>query len=234
MNCEEYRKEVAADPSFDGGASHLRECAACQAYRDEIQDLEQQISRALAIDVPELQMPDLPGLDTANVVPLRRRVSVPAWFAVAATVVIATLLGVRMLGTDIQYDSLADEIVAHLDHEPYSLVVTDVPVSDQQLAAVVPASVATMDHSAGLVTYAQTCVINGRKVPHLVIQGERGPVTVLLLPEEKVAGAQDLMGDNINGVLLPVGDGSIAIIGERDEPLQRIQEKLVRSAAWTT
>ena len=91
-----------------------------------------------------------------------------------------------------------------------------------------------MNHSAGLITYARTCVINGREVPHLVIQGERGPVTVLLLPEEKVSGAQELMGDNINGVLLPVGDGSIAIIGERDEPLQRIREKLVRSAAWTT
>lgn len=234
MNCEEYRKEVAADPSFDGGASHLRECAACQAYRDEMQDLEQTISRALTIDVPELRMPDLPELDTAKIVPLRRRVATPAWFAVAATVVVATLLGVRMLGTDIQYDSLADEIVAHLDHEPYSLEVTDVPVSDQRLAAVVPANVATMDHSAGLITYARTCVINGRKVPHLVIQGERGPVTVLLLPEERISDAQELMGDNINGVLLPVGSGSIAIIGERDEPLQKIQEELVRSAAWTT
>ncbi len=234
MNCEEYRKEVAADPSFDGGASHLRHCAACQAYRDEMQDLEQEISRALAIEVPELRMPELPDVDTANVVPLRRRFSTPAWLAVAATVVVAALLGVRMLGTGVQYDSLADEIIAHLEHEPYALQVTDVPVPDERLTAVVPANVATMDHSAGLITYAQTCVINGREVPHLVIQGQRGPVTVILLPEERISAAQELTGDNINGVLLPVGSGSIAIIGERDEPLQRIQEEIVKSAAWTT
>ena len=234
MNCEEYRKEVATDPSFDGGASHLRHCAACQAYRDEMQDLEQEISRALAIEVPELRMPELPDVDTANVVPLRRRFSTPAWLAVAATVVVAALLGIRMLGTGVQYDSLADEIIAHLDHEPWALVVTDVPVPDERLTAVVPANVATMDHSAGLITYAQTCVINGREVPHLVIQGQRGPVTVILLPEERISTAQELTGDNINGVLLPVGSGSIAIIGERDEPLQSIQEEIVRSAAWTT
>ncbi len=234
MNCEEYRQEVAADPSFDGGAAHLRDCAACQAYRDEMQDLEQTISHALAIEVPELRMPELPELDTANVVPLRRRIVTPARLAVAATVVVAALLGIRMLGTGVQYDSLADEIIAHLDHEPHALVVSDVPVSDQRLAAVVPASVASMDHSAGLITYARSCIINGRTVPHLVIQGERGPVTVLLMPEETVSAAQELQGDNINGVLLPVGSGSIAIIGERDEPLQRIQEQIVRSATWAT
>ncbi len=234
MNCEEYRQEVAADPSFDGGAAHLRDCAACQAYRDEMQDLEQTISHALAIEVPELRMPELPELDTANVVPLRRRIVTPGWLAVAATVVVAALLGIRMLGTGVQYDSLANEIIAHLDHEPHALVVSDVPVSEQRLAAVVPASVASMDHSAGLITYARSCVINGRTVPHLVIQGERGPVTVLLMPEESISAAQELQGDNINGVLLPVGSGSIAIIGERDEPLQRIQEQIVRSATWAT
>ena len=234
MNCEEYRQEVAADPSFDGGAVHLRDCAACQAYRDEMQDLEQEISRALAIDVPELRMPELPDIDTAKVVPLRRRFSTPAWLAVAATVVVAALLGIRMLGTGVQYDSLADEIIAHLDHEPQALRPTDVPVTDQRLASVVPASVAVMDHSVGLITYARSCVINGHTVPHLVIQGERGPVTVLLMPEEEVSAAQELQGDNINGVILPVGSGSIAIIGERDEPLQRIQDEIVRSATWAT
>ena len=81
----------------------------------------------------------------------------------AATVVLAAFLGVRVLSPGIEYESLAEEILAHLDHEPYALRVTDVAVSDARLTSVVPANVAQMDHSAGLITYAQSCVINATR-----------------------------------------------------------------------
>ena len=235
MNCEEYRKAIATDPSFDGGAGHLNECAACQLYRSEMQELDQQINRALAIDVPQLQMPDLPEIETDNVVTLAsRRFSPPAWLAMAATVVVAALLGVRLIGTGIEHESLADEILAHLDGEPNALRITNVAITDQRLNSVVPADIAHMDHSAGLITYAQTCPIRGYDVPHLVIQGERGPVTILLMPEVSISEPQRLSGENVNGVILPVGDGSIAIIGERDERLDRIEESVLKSVAWST
>jgi hypothetical protein len=150
--------------------------------------LDQKIARALALSVPELRIPDLPDIDTTGVVPLdaRRRFTAPVWLAVAATLVLAAFIGVRIIGGNVTYPTLADEIIAHLDHEPYALRVTDEPVDARRLAKVVPANVATMNHDAGLITYAQTCVINGRKIPHLVIQGEQGPVTILLLPDEAV------------------------------------------------
>jgi hypothetical protein len=235
MNCEQYREAIAADPSFDGGAGHLSECAACQAYRSEMQALDQTISRALALDVPQLQMPEFPEIDTANVVSLSsRRITTPAWFAVAATVVLAAFIGIRFVSTGIEYESLADEVLAHLDHEPAALRVTDVAITDDRLKSVVPAHVATMDHSAGLITYAQSCIIGGHQVPHLVIQGERGPVTILLMPEEMVDGPHSLSGDNVNGVILPVGKGSIAIIGDIDERLEKIEAQVLKSVSWST
>ena len=236
MNCEDYREAIGADPSFDGGEAHVSACAGCLEYRDELRVLDRKIGRALAIRVPELRMPDLPDIDTAGVVPLasRRRLTAPAWMAVAATVVLAAFVGIRMYGGNVTYASLADEIVAHLDHEPYALRVSDEPVDDGRLAKVVPASVAEMNHDAGLITYAQTCVINGKKIPHLVIQGERGPVTILLLPDEAIDDAVQIEGESINGVLLPVGSGSVAIIGERDEKLDTIQQNIVNSVTWST
>jgi hypothetical protein len=158
----------------------------------------------------------------------------PAWMAVAAVLVLGAFIGVRMFGSNVTYPSLADEIVAHLDHEPYALRVTDRPVSDRRLAKVVPASVANMNHDAGLITYAQTCVINGKKIPHLVLQGEQGPVTILLLPDETIDSAVQLEGESINGVLLPVGGGSVAIIGERDERLDDVRQNVLNSVAWST
>ena len=221
---------------LDGGSAHLSACSDCGAFRDQMRALDRKIVRALAIDVPSLSMPELSDVDTAAVVPLagHRRFTMPAWMAVAAMLVLGAFIGFRMIGGNVEYPSLADEIVAHLDHEPYALRVSDRAVSDRRLAKVVPANVATMNHDAGLITYAQTCVINGRKIPHLVVQGERGPVTILLLPDEAIDSAVPIEGESINGILLPVGGGSVAIIGERDERLDDIRENVMNSVTWST
>jgi len=212
----------------------LSECSSCQAYRQEMMALDDKILRALSLNVPELSMPDLPEIESSNVVSLgsRRRFAPPTWLAMAATVVVAALIGIRFVGVD--NGSLADEVLAHLDGEPRALVVTDVEVSDERFRSVVPARIASMDRSAGLITYAQSCEINGRDVPHLVIQGERGPVTILLMPEEKIPNALPLDGDTVHGVILPVGDGSIAIIGVREERLDLIEERVLKSVTWST
>jgi len=200
-----------------------------------MQRLDQTISRALALDVPQLQVPDLPELDTENVVSLSsRRMTPPVWTAMAATVVLAAFIGFRFIGSGIEYESLAEEVLAHVDHEPAALRISNIAVTDERLSSVVPANVATMDHSAGLITYAQSCEIGGHTVPHLVIQGERGPVTILLMPEETVDEAQSLTGDNVTGVILPVGDGSIAILGDSDERLEKIEAQVLNSISWST
>jgi hypothetical protein len=194
-----------------------------------MQALDQTIGRALALDVPELVLPELPDIESDNVVSLARgrRFSPPTWFAMAATVAVAAVLGVRLIGSGIEYESLAEEVLAHVDHEPYAMRVTGEAVTDKRLHNVVTADIAEMDHGAGLITYAQTCVINGHDVPHLVIQGREGPVMVLLMPEEMVDAAVELSGEHVNGVILPVGSGSIAIVGGRTEQLENIQEQVL-------
>jgi len=243
MNCEEYRQEIAADPSYDGGAGHLSACAECQAFRKEMLSLNDMIGQALRLDVPEPALPELPEIDDSNsvrdsksnVVSLKTRKprTTATWLAVAATVVLAAVVGVRMSGIGVTYDSLADEVLAHLDHEPAALLPSTTPVSSERLASVVPANVARMDPSAGLITYAQSCEINGNSVPHLVIQGEYGPITILLMPEETVAGAMPIDGDNVHGVILPVGDGSVAIIGAREEKLDQVEKSVLESVRWS-
>lgn len=201
----------------------------------KLKALDPKIAKALQIDVPELRMPELPdiGSDEVATLPPRRRVTTPVWFALAATVVLATSVAVRMSGVFETYDSLAEEVLAHMDHEPAALRVTDVPVSDGRLARTVPATLAVFDRGEALITYAQTCIINGKRVPHLVIQGQRGPVTILLLPEEKTADVTPLDGASVRGFIIPVGDGSIAIIGDREEALEPIRDNVISSVTWT-
>jgi hypothetical protein len=233
--CEEYREAIAAEPSFDGGAAHLSQCVSCQAFRAEMLALDLKISSALAISVPELKLPELSEIDTSKVTALPlRRFAQPAWLAVAATVTLAVFIGYGMLGSDVSNATLAEQILAHIDHEPGAFRVVDEAVTDKRLARVVPASIGSIDHSVGLITYAQSCRINGREVPHLVIQGEFGPITILLMPGEKISGAQTIEGENVHGIILPVGDGSIAIIGESGERLEQIEEQVKNSVTWST
>jgi hypothetical protein len=240
MNCEEFKTAIATDPSSssEGDAGHAADCESCAAFMAEMQALDARISGALAIDVPELTIPELPAIEDDNVVnlPFKRKASLsaPAWIGIAASFALAAVIGIQMTGSGPGRDfSLADEVLAHLDHEPGALKVTDVAVSDDRLSRVVNDSVGTMDRDVGLITYAQSCVINGRTIPHLVIQGEKGPITLLLMPEEMVDGAVTLDGQSVNGVILPVGSGSIAIIGERDEMLGEIEKRVIDSVEWS-
>ena len=240
MNCEDFKKAIAAEPqaTFEGGAEHVAACESCTAFMAEMQALDARIAGALAIDVPELRLPDLPDIEEDNVVnmPFQRkgRKSMPLWIGMAASFALAAVIGIQLIGTDPAGEySLSEEILAHLDHEPGALRATNVAVSEDRLSRVVNPSVGTMDRDVGLVTYAQSCIINGKTVPHLVIQGEKGPVTLLLMPDEMVDGAITLDGEGVNGVILPVGNGSVAIIGERDEALGQIEQRVIDSVEWS-
>ena len=240
MNCEQYREAISAEPAFDGGTEHVSACVDCQTFRTEIRALNVRIESALLVDVPELKMPELPDIEAVaagdNVVPLasRRSFSKPVWLALAATVLLAALIGIRLPDFGTSYTSLEEQVLAHVDREPGAFRVTSTPVSESRLAKAVPAHIAALNHDEGMITYAQSCSINGYPVPHLVIQGERGPITILLMPNESVSEARTFEGENVHGVILPVGSGSIAIIGNREEQLDRVTKKMLDSVNWST
>jgi len=240
MNCEDYKEALAGDPSasFEGGAEHVAACESCATFQAEMQSLDAMIAKALAIDVPELKLPELTDIEDDNVVNLpfrgKQTFSIPTWIGIAATVVLAAFVGLRMIDLDPGSGlPLAEEVLAHFDHEPRALEITNVAVSDEQFSSVVNPTIGTMNRNIGLVTYAQSCIINGKVIPHLVIQGQKGPITLLLMPEEMIDAAMILDGKAVNGVILPMGNGSIAIIGERDEPLNEIEQQIIDSVEWS-
>lgn len=244
MNCDAYREAIAVDPSasVDGG-THISGCEACSRYTAEMRTLDECIARALGIDVPDPKSPDLPHIAAATGEPVAlvnrgsrsRIMSPPRWAGLVAAVALLAVLFTILPNVRDQRGRLVDEIIAHMDHEEASRQVTSIAVPPQRLHAVVDRKVAAMDHDIGLITYAMSCVINGRIVPHLVIQGSKGPVTLILLAEETVESPISLTGKNVYGVLLPVGRGSIAVIGQREDQLEeidRIGSELADSVEW--
>jgi hypothetical protein len=237
MNCDEYRTAIAADPSANfEGAGHAAACESCSAFTAEMRALDGRIAAALAIDTPALIVPELPPIEDDNVanLPVSEKRKAPYWLAIAASLALATIVGMQLIGNQgVEYESLEAEILAHIDHEPGALQVTDEAISNQRFTDVVNASVGTLDRNVGLISYANSCVIHGHRVPHLVIQGKRGPVTLILLPDEEIDVARTFTGERVNGVLIPHGGGSIAIVGPREEDLEELEQRVIDSVEWS-
>jgi hypothetical protein len=101
-------------------------------------------------------------------------------------------------------------VVEHVMHESGSWSAQEVlPASD--LALVLRQAGVTFDSSMPVV-YASACPFHGRRVPHLVLQTVNGPMTVMLLAHEKVGERQEFSEDGLQGVLLPAGSGSVAVL----------------------
>ena len=84
-------------------------------------------------------------------------------------------------------------------HEPG----TKVAVCNDQLAKVMHRSTGTMDSNVGLVSYAKIIRINGKSLPHRVLQRKKEPIT-LLLPEEMIDAETTIGGKGVIGVILPM------------------------------
>jgi hypothetical protein len=159
----------------------------------------------------------------------------PAAVAVAATVVLAAgaWFGLRGEAPLPALSPLAPDIVAHIQHEPKALVVTARTVAPRDLEGVLQRGGASINGPVGQVSYAKLCPFRGRMVAHFVVQGARGPVTVMLLPDEEIAEATPINESGFSGTIVPVeGGGSVAIVGQPDEDLEEIRDRLLEAVTW--
>jgi hypothetical protein len=83
------------------------------------------------------------------------------------------------------------------------------------------------------VSYARTCPFRGEKVPHLVVQTGVGPVTVMVLRNEKVSAPVHFDEQGYSGTILPAGPGSIAVIGTAHANLDQVAERVLDAVEWS-
>jgi hypothetical protein len=124
--------------------------------------------------------------------------------------------------------ALAAEIVKHIRHEADSWGSRE-PVPPEVLAAVL--SRAGVHYNAKLpVTYASPCPFRGHIVPHLVVQTDNGPVTVMLLSHEQVKAQAKFTEGEYHGVVFPTGSGSIAVLAPTGREFEGALEQVVEGA----
>jgi hypothetical protein len=216
VDCRHVRMAIGGDPHeiAPDVREHLAGCATCRQFHAETLALDGRLRAALELPLATFRKPARSAV---------RR------FALAASVMLATLVGGAfwMLGSQ---SSLAGELVAHVKHENSSWEFRD-ELSESALSVVLQKAGVEFDSSMPVV-YASACPFRGRLVPHLVVQTNEGPLTVMLLEHEQIRARREFSEDGYRGVLVPAGDGSIAILARSGDVPGEVTQKLVNGVRW--
>jgi Protein of unknown function (DUF3379) len=218
VRCEEARLLIGADPGSNDPQleAHRHECAGCANFREEMLALDANIRRALE-KPPQLQ---------------RAPRRTPLWrqFALAASIVAALILGAALWGLR-PSASLAHEVIVHVQDEPDSWFAKE-HVSAAGIDAALQKAGVRLDINSDRIMYSQSCFFRGHYVPHLVVQTTHGPATLMILKHEKVRGRQSFHEAGLTGEIVPVGDGSIAVLARGDDNIALIAGQMQHVVHW--
>lgn len=215
LDHRDVRLAIGADPAHLSPEveAHLAGCAACRQFRDETLALDAKLRAALEIPLPEFRR---------RPAPMRR-------YALAASVVLALLVagGAWLFRPQ---SALAGELVAHVEEEAGSWDSRELmPASS--ISAVLDRAGVQFDSRLPVV-YAAPCPFRGQRIAHLVVQTEHGPLTVMLLSHVHVARREKFSEDGLNGVLLPAGKGSVAVLAKGASVDAADADALVSAVRW--
>ncbi|HEX6928926.1 MAG TPA: DUF3379 family protein [Gammaproteobacteria bacterium] len=231
LTCLEFRQITGAVPDSRDAAvlAHRLECRACAEFARAQIALDRRLQDALRIPVPD----DL----KARVIWKQAGRDAYAswrWPAVAAGLILTFGLAFALLrfGAD---EPLAAAVIAHLEHEPELLGPAVQMAEPVRVSAVLDrGGVASPGQSLENVSHAGLCPFRGRLVPHLVMRVNGEPVSVLLLPDERIDAPQEIHENGYHGLLISRDGGSMAIVAPRPELVMPVRRQLEQVVRWKT
>lgn len=227
MDCSEFRRQLLIDPRAPemAQAAQQRVCEDAATRLAEALALEHRIDAALAVAVPEgLADRVIAALPRADA----RAASASRWWplALAASLLLAALLGLSWLRTPAGGAGLIADSVAHLAHEPWALTRTET-VPSALVERMFAESGLELDQGVLELRYLNRCPLGGRKSVHMVMGGGQGPVTVLFVPGERTERL-DTRHEMVAVRTLPFAGGALVLLAESNRDFDRIEH------AWHT
>jgi hypothetical protein len=197
--------------------AHLTGCADCRRFRDETLTLDGRLRSALELPLEKFRAP------------AQTRAPAPTRWALAASVLLAICLGAGfwLLRPP---PALAGEVVEHVLHEAGSWDLHE-PLPAAQVAEVLDLAGVKFDTRLPIV-YAMACPFRGQRVPHFVVRTPEGPMTVMLLADQRVAERTPFAELGMRGVLLPAGEGSVAVLSRGGAVPAQLAAEIAGGVSW--
>ncbi|EGA68451.1 hypothetical protein VISI1226_23037 [Vibrio sinaloensis DSM 21326] len=235
MDDLEFRRRIMSDPKFRDSElnSAIKSSEANCKFADEILDLDAQIAKAMNVDVPEdladrILFNQTSNAQEDNVVRpnfARRAMAMAASVAFVAGLLVGQVNWGNIVVPPAQA-SLASTALGHVVNEKPFIANLDEQVQSSQInAKMAPFSHKLSAHFPYHVYYLNHCGFGKSNALHMVFQGEKGKVTLFLTgiasPE-----ASDFAEDGMVGVVEPMGDTSMILVGDDGEDVAKIAESI--------
>lgn len=229
----EFRRRIMSDPrcrDIDISGA-IKDSEANSKFVDDILDLDKQIAKAMKIDVPD----DLADRILFNQTSTPDNVIRPSFakrsMAMAASVAFAfgLLVGQVNWGNIVvapAQASLANTAIEHVEAESPFTNRLDEQVDSTQINTKLQPFAFQFDQAFPYhVYYLNHCGFGNANALHMVFQGEQGRVTLFLtgIPSDQ---AQVFDNNTMDGVVEPIGQSSLILVGEKGEDVAKIAEKL--------
>lgn len=245
MDDFEFRKRALAnphDPEEDFAAAVNASPQRRQLLAD-LQALDERIS-AVANSVP------VPGglaerlraaAPEATVVPLPVRSRYQRYYAMAASLVITVgvimssgLWTARPSAADIKFH---DDIIGHMYREAPRIASATADLSMEEINQVLEAAGGHLREDERIqsmhIKFANDCnVVPAIKGAHIVLQGTKGSVSVIMIHNSPVSTEFDVNDPRFKGKIIPFGQGNLIILGEKEESLDSYETLITETFEW--
>jgi hypothetical protein len=236
MDDLQFRRSIIADPKNRDDAINaaIKDEPAKQKFAQELDALENKISQAMNIPVPD---------DLAYKLILRQTLASHQQhkrktrdrLAMAASVVFVMGLTVNFMMFSSTYKNLGDYAIAHVNHEASHFSNNDQPnVTLASLNDKMAVFKGSFDSTFGALIFADYCRFDGNKSLHLVFKGQSSPVNIFILPDdEDIKFIDNFSNDKLQGKSFNFNHSNIIVVGDKKEPIEQWQERVKNNITWS-
>jgi hypothetical protein len=252
----EFRKRLYANPGADD-PEVIQAAESNPAYQkilDDVRELEAKLNSAVS-DVPipnglAERLLSLPGVDADDTdlaavksLEASKASTPPYYYAMAACLILAVgvTLGFNLNRGPSSSDlAFGDTVLEHIYVDLLSLesamdgsISISMPVVNQIMA-----STGSRLNNNGLlqrtpVRFALPCeVLPAFQSAHLAVQGNAGAVSIIVINNHPVDGEFTIRDDRYDGIVIPLEEGNMVLIGERNEELDQYKDLFSNSIDW--
>lgn len=237
MDDLEFRRRILSDPKQKDEALSqvMAENETNSKFVDDVLDLDLKIKQAMNIDVPEdladkiLFSQTSSALDDEKILKpnfARKAMALAASVAFTAGLLIGQINWGSLIVSP-AHASLADTAIKHVVHEEAFIRHLDENVPSAQInAKMSPFDYQFTNGFPYHVYYLNHCGFGDSNALHMVFQGQYGKVTLFLTGIES-DNAKAFNKDGMTGVVEPIGNTSMILVGEKGEDVKAIAAKIL-------
>jgi hypothetical protein len=233
MNCQQFQQRCILDPACQEPIflAHQQTCLDCANFAQEMAQFEASLHTALQVTAPA----DLTKRILAQ--PANQPTITPSghrfYWQLAASLLLAMSLSLSGLWwwSSNHTQPLEQQLMLYLAQEPKAFLTTQqVPL--EELHKMFNAIGAKLVGEIGTVSFCKVLKFNGYTSAHLVVVENNQPINILLIRNSSIRQAEKLSYQNLQGILLPIQQGNMALVATSTESLPEIAVRLQRVIKW--